>query len=160
MDLSTAIYTFITLFSLFIWEHIANVNKFKIRPTWPLLKLIILSRIFFYHVGVIIGRIASIVTHLHLDELMDTVFYILTLFWDLIMSIYYIKNGIMYISNMLKNVKQIYSTSIVLIFASVTILCILVFWYFDIYSLVNYDEFTKNFAYYVNRQQFNNIFFK
>jgi len=118
------------IISLFLWEHIANVNNFTIRPTWPLSKLIILSRKTFYYIGILFGRIGSLITYLHLDKLFDTIYYITKLFFDLITSVKYVGHGIAYVSSLFKNMyKQVYTASWISIATTIVVLimCITIY---------------------------------
>jgi hypothetical protein len=104
------------LLFLFLWEHVAYVNEITFRPTLPLVKLVCVFETLFYYIGILFGRIGSLITYLHLDKLCDTLAHICYVIKDLIMTIRYVKEGIMYVSELFDNVKQVYSTSMFLLF--------------------------------------------
>lgn len=115
MKLSTNNYLVIALICLFFWEHVANVNHLSFRPTYPLILLVSVFETLFYYIGVIFGHIGSMVTYLHLNELGHTLYYIGTIFIDLVKTIAYIKDGVAYVANMFENVKLVKDTSYVVI---------------------------------------------
>lgn len=115
-----------TLLFLFIWEHIAHVNELTIRPTLPLVKLVYVCEILFYYVGILFGRIGSLITYLHLDKLYDTLVYIGSVIKDLIMTIRYVKKGAMYVSELFDNVMQVYNTSMLLFTVTGIIIVVLI----------------------------------
>jgi len=104
------------LLFLFLWEHIAYVNEITFRPTLPLVKLVCVFETLFYYIGILFGRIGSLITYLHFDKFFNTFVHICCVIKDLIMTIRYVKEGIMYVSELFDNVKQVYSTSMFLLF--------------------------------------------
>lgn len=108
------VYLVLAFTALFLWEHVAHVNDVaSFRPSYPLTKLVSLSQWFFYNLGKLFGHIGSLITHLHLDKLLDTIKYNLNICYDLLLSLRYIKDGIEYVASYFENMTQVYDASVV-----------------------------------------------
>lgn len=77
------------------------------------------------------GHIGSLITYLHLDQLIDTISYDIKLIYNLVTSVRYIKTGIMSVAKLFQNVLQVFSAGVVALTLTVPIVIGFITWYFD-----------------------------
>ena len=114
----------IILFVFFFWEHIGRTNDIEMRPTYFIIQLTHVLKIMFYNVGILFGRIGSLVIYLHIEKIFDTLEHVISVLIDLIFTIENINSGIKYVASQSDKYDQIYYTSTIMYFITI----LLIFW--------------------------------
>ena len=114
------------LLFLFFWEHISFSNDIAFCPSYIVVYATQILNIIFYEIGIIIGKIGSIMVDICVGEILDTIIYIQVVLVELFSSISYINHGIEYVATIFENHVRIYYTSNIIYYSMLIVLLIII----------------------------------